>query len=314
MRDTYLNTLYKLASKDKNVVSMVSDNGLIVYDDFRRDFPERYFNFGISEGNMVAAAAGMANCGKIPFIYTISAFLSYRAYEFIRDDVCFQNQNVKIVGIGTGMTYSTLGPTHHTTEDIGLLRGLPNLTVFSPATRKELLWMMQETYEIDGPVYIRLGNNKEEHYLNEPVFEKGKPSVVRDGDDIAIFTTGTILNEVMEVYERLEQGGIKARVISVHTLKPLDASAVADLINGIKNVVTVEEHNVISGLYSAIAEALVEEQIAIPVLKIGLEDVFAKEYGELGNVRQANQLDSGMIYEKIRNFYKGSEKGVCNGR
>lgn len=108
MRDTYLNTLYDLAVKDNDVVSMVADNGLIVYDDFRRDFPERYFNFGISEGNMVAAAAGMASCGKIPFIYTISAFLAYRAYEFIRDDVCFQNQNVKIVGIGTGMTYSTL--------------------------------------------------------------------------------------------------------------------------------------------------------------------------------------------------------------
>lgn len=302
MRDTYLNTLYGLAAKDDDVVSMVADNGLIVYDDFRRDFPERYFNFGISEGNMVAAAAGMAGCGKIPFIYTISAFLAYRAYEFIRDDVCFQNQNVKIVGIGTGMTYSTLGPTHHTTEDIGLLRGLPNLTVFSPATRKELSWIMQETYRIKGPVYIRLGNNREEHYMDSPAFEMGKPSVVREGKDLTIFTTGVILNEVMKIYEMLKRDGVEAQIVSVHTLKPLDTKAIAGLAAKTKRIVVVEEHNVISGLYSALAEALVEEQINIPVMKIGLEDVFAKGYGNLGNVRKANKLDSIAIFERIRNW------------
>lgn len=302
MRDIYLNTLYDLAAKDNDVVSMVADNGLIVYDDFRRDYPERYFNFGISEGNMVAAAAGMASCGKIPFIYTISAFLAYRAYEFIRDDVCFQNQNVKIIGIGTGMTYSTLGPTHHTTEDIGLLRGLPNLTVFSPATIKELLWIMQETYRIRGPVYIRLGNNKEEHYVGNPAFEIGKPSVVRTGKDLTIFTTGIILNEVMKVYEMLKSDGIEAQIVSVHTLKPMETKAIAELAAKTKRIVVVEEHNVISGLYSALAEALVEEQINIPVLKIGLEDVFAIDYGDIGSVRKANKLDSCAIFESVKKF------------
>lgn len=302
MRETYLNTLYHLASIDNNVVSLVADNGLIVYDDFRRDFPERYFNFGISESNMVAAAAGMASCGKIPYIYTISAFLAYRAYEFIRDDICFQNQNVKIVGIGTGLTYSTLGPTHHTTEDIGLLRGLPNLTVFSPATKRELSWIMQETYKINGPVYIRLGNNKEEHYIEDTIFEKGKPSIVREGKDISIFTTGNILNEVMKVYEMLKKEGIMPQIISVHTLKPINTKAIAHLAIKTKKIVVVEEHNVISGLYSAIAEAFVEEQINLPVLKIGLEDVFAKDYGELSDVRKANFLNSEMIYERIKKF------------
>ncbi len=302
MRDTYLNTLYDLAAKDNDVVSMVADNGMIVYDDFRRDFPERYFNFGISEGNMVAAAAGMASCGKIPFIYTISAFLAYRAYEFIRDDVCFQNQNVKIVGIGTGMTYSTLGPTHHTTEDIGLLRGLPNLTVFSPATGKELSWIMQEAYRIKGPMYIRLGNNKEEHYVGNPAFDIGKPAVVRDGKDLTIFTSGVILNEVMKVHEMLKNDGVEARIVSVHTLKPMKTKAIAELASKTKKIVVVEEHNVISGLYSALAEALVEEQVHVPVLKIGLEDVFAKDYGNIGNVRKANKLDSRAIYENVKKF------------
>lgn len=302
MRDTYLNVLYNLASKDNDVISMVADNGLIVYDNFRRDFPERYFNFGISEENMVAAAAGMANCGKIPFIYTISAFLAYRAYEFIRDDVCFQNRNVKIIGIGTGLTYSTLGPSHHTTEDIGLLRGLPNLTVFSPATKKEIVWMMQEAYQTEGPVYIRLGNNKEEYYIGDIAFEIGKPSIVRNGTDISIFTTGTILNEVIKVYEMLKEDGIGAQVISVHTLKPMDTVSVAKLAMSTAKVVVVEEHNVISGLYSALSEIFVEAGVYRPVLKIGLEDVFAKDYGELLSVRKANRLDSQSIYEKIKKW------------
>lgn len=302
MRDTYLNMLYDLAAKDDNVISMVADNGLIVYDDFRRDFPDRYFNFGISEENMVAAAAGMASCGKIPFIYTISAFLAYRAYEFIRDDVCFQNQNVKIIGIGTGLTYSTLGPSHHTTEDIGLLRGLPNLTVFSPATKKEAAWIVEEAYRTIGPVYIRLGNNREEQYQGNITFEKGKPSIVCTGKDVSIFTTGTILNEVMGAREMLKNDGIEAQIISVHTLKPIVKSSVIKLATGTAKTVVVEEHNVISGLYSALSEIFAEEMVCRPILKIGLEDVFAKEYGSPADVRKANRLDSKAIYEKIKKW------------
>ena len=219
MRDTYLKMLYDLAKKDSEVISLVSDNGLIVYDDFRRDFPDRYYNFGIAEENMVAAAAGMASCGKIPFAYTISAFIAYRAYEFLRDDICFQNLNVKLVGIGSGMTYSTLGPSHHTTEDIGLLRSLPNLTVFSPATRAEVKWMMEETYQIKGPVYIRLSNNKEEYYNENVEFQIGKPTIVKPGNNLTIMVTGTIINEVMNAVRELENDDISAEVVSVHTLK-----------------------------------------------------------------------------------------------
>ena len=137
MRNTYLKEVYNIAKKDKNVLSLVSDNGMIVYDDFRRDLPNQYFNFGISEGHMITAAAGMASCGKIPFAYTIGSFLAYRSYEFIRLDVCLQKLNVKIVGIGAGVTYGYLGPTHHSTEDIAVLRCLPNLTLLSPAKPKE---------------------------------------------------------------------------------------------------------------------------------------------------------------------------------
>lgn len=302
MRDTYLKMLYQLAEKDSDVVSLVSDNGLIVYDDFRRDFPDRYYNFGIAEENMVAAAAGMASCGKIPFAYTISAFIAYRAYEFLRDDVCFQNQNVKLVGIGTGLTYSTLGPSHHTTEDIGLLRSLPNLTVFSPATKAEVRWMMEEAYHIKGPVYIRLSNNTEEYYGEDVEFSIGKSAVVKAGNDVTIMVTGSIINEVMGAVKKLEEDGISAEVVSVHTLKPLDSSNIAELILKTGRLVTVEEHNVIGGLYSAIAEAMARENIMVPNLAIGLGDTFAVDYGTLPNVRHTNGLDSGSIYDKISTF------------
>lgn len=302
MRDTYLKALYRLAKKDKNVISLVADNGLIVYDDFRRDFPDRYFNFGISEGHMLTAAAGMASCGKMPFAYTISAFLAYRGYEFLRDDVCFQNQNVKIVGIGSGLTYSTLGPSHHTTEDIGLLRSIPNLAVFSPATKAEASWMMEEAYKIEGPVYIRLSNNNVEYYVEGMSFEMGVPSVVASGKDVTVMTTGSILQEAMNAAKLLEMDGIRVEVVSVHTLKPLNSAAVAELVSKTGKLVVLEEHNVIGGLYSAVSESLVEQQVSVPCLKIGLQDVFAIDYGDIDDVRKANGLDARTIYHKVKMF------------
>lgn len=302
MRNTYLKMLYKLAENDSEVVSLVSDNGLIVYDDFRKDFPDRYYNFGIAEENMVAAAAGMASCGKIPFAYTISAFIAYRAYEFLRDDVCFQNQNVKLVGIGAGLTYSTLGPSHHTTEDIGLLRSLPNLTVFSPATRTEVRWVVEKAYKIKGPVYIRLGNNPEDYSEEEMGFSIGKPAKVRAGDDVTVMVTGSIIGEVMKAANKLELDGISVEVFSVHTLKPLNTQDIAEIILKTGCLVTVEEHNVIGGLYSAIAEAMAIENIMVPNLSIGLQDTFAIGYGQINEVRCANRLDNETIYQKIKAF------------
>lgn len=304
MRNAYLNTLYDLAKQNNDVVSLVADNGLIVYDDFRRDFPDRYFNFGISEGHMIAAVAGMASCGKIPFAYTISAFLAYRGYEFLRDDVCFQNQNVKIVGIGSGLTYSTLGPSHHTTEDIGLLRSLPNLTVFSPATRAEVKWMMEESYKKEGPVYIRLSNNDKEYYDEGIKFELGVPSVIKSGRDLTLITTGSVINEAMNASKMLEADGISTEVVSMHTLKPLRSDTVAKIASKNKKLVVLEEHNVIGGLYSAVSESLVQEQACVPCLKIGLWDVFADGYGTLEEVRAANGLDYSSIYNKIKDFAK----------
>ena len=308
MRNAYLNTLYNLAAKDENVVSMVSDNGLIIYDDFRKSFPEQYFNFGISEGNMVTAAAGMASCGKIPFIYTIGAFLSYRSFEFIRLDVCLQNLNVKIVGIGAGVAYSTLGPTHHTTEDIAVLRALPNLTIFSPATPMEAKKIVEAAYKINGPVYIRLGtNNEPEIYDENYKFEIGKGVKLKEGKDITIISTGAITYTALKVANLLEKDDISARVINIHTIKPFDSDIIEKSARDTKMIITIEEHNIIGGLGSAVSEVIAEKGLGIKLRRIGLNDKFAKGYGKPEEVRIMNGLGEKEIYNKILEFIKIGE-------
>ena len=222
MRTAYLETLYELADKDKRVYALISDNGAIVYDQYRRDLPLQYLNLGISEANMLGMAAGMASCGKIPFAYTIGAFLAYRAYEFIRNDICLQKQNVKIVGTGAGEVYSALGPTHHSTEDLGGLRSLPGLTILCPASPLEVKKATVAAYKHIGPMYLRLGTNKEtEIYSRDYEFEIGKGIVLREGNDITLIGTGSILKDILDVAELLSKDGIRASVINMHTLKPI---------------------------------------------------------------------------------------------
>lgn len=291
MRTAYLDTLYDLASKDKNVFALISDNGAIVYDRYRADLGGQYYNLGISEANMLGVAAGMANCGKIPFAYTIGAFLAYRAYEFIRNDICLQNQNVKIAGTGAGMVYSALGPTHHTTEDMGGLRSLPNLTIFSPASPLEVKKVVLAAYQIQGPVYIRLGTNREEEiYKQDYEFVAGRGFALREGDDVTIVATGNILVDVLQAGDILAREGISARVINIHTIKPFDADIIKKAVSETKGIVTVEDHNVTGGLGSAVAEAIAESGQGIPFRRVGLRDRFSKGYGTYAQVKDVNGI------------------------
>jgi transketolase len=296
MRTAYIRTLYEFAESDKNVLALISDNGAIVYDDFRRDFPSQYFNFGISEANMVAAAAGLASCGKIPFVYTIGAFLAYRACEFIRNDVCLQNQNVKIVGTGAGFAYGTLGPTHHATEDIALLASMPNLTLFSPASPLEVRHVVRAAYSIKGPVYIRLGTNKErEIYSQDYDFEAGKLQILRQGTDIAFITTGSITADALDAGEHLQLEGISSAVVNMHTLKPFDEIGIAEISQNVKGIVVVEEHSSMGGLGSLVSTALTKAGLNRPIRFLGLNNSFAQDYGSPSYVRTANGVGQGDI-------------------
>jgi len=303
MRTAYLETLYDLAEKDKNVFAIISDNGAIVYDKYREKFPQQYINAGISESNMIGLAAGMANRGKIPFAYTIGAFLVYRAYEFILNDVCLQNQNVKLVGIGAGCSYSLLGPSHHTIFDLSMLRPLPNLTIFSPASPLEVKHVVKAAYKIDGPVYIRLGTNREkEIYKHEYEFIAGKGVEVKKGKDVTIISTGGIVSDAIGAAESLKKDGISAGVINIHTIKPFDKAIIIKAAKNTGKIVVVEEHSIYGGLGSMVAEVIAEERLDVKFIRIGLKD-FVQDYGTHEEVKLNNGLGVSHIITKIKECF-----------
>ncbi|MDR1288734.1 MAG: hypothetical protein LBK08_14110 [Treponema sp.] len=300
MQKAYLLALNELAEQDPNVVSLIADSGTGYDELFKRDFPNQFFDFGIAEEHMVAAAAGMASRGKIPFVFTAGAFLAYRSFEFIRDDLCIQKQNVKIAGMGSGLSWSTLGATHHTTEDIGVLRTLPDLVIFSPATPMEAGNAVRAAYAVKGPVYIRLGMGGEPELYGEPCqLRPGKAVTLKTGGDITIFTTGSIAAEVMDAAEKLAERRIGARVVNVHTIKPMDRDAVLRAAAETRMLFSVEEHNVRGGLGGIIAEILADEGAPVRLRRIGLPDSFAKGYGSIGELRRINGLDSGGITNTV---------------
>jgi len=301
MQSACIGKLMELAEHDERVLYLTADSGEGGLDRiFRMNFPKRSLNFGIAEANMVAAAAGLATADKIPFVYTAAPFLVYRAFEFIRNDICLQNLNVKIIGTGSGLTVSSLGPTHHTTEDIALLRALPNLKILSPATPAQVSSCMQEAYEHNGPVYIRLGMNKEKEYFDENYqHEKNKNEVLQNGEDVIIFTTGSILSEVMEAADILKTRNIIPTVVNVHTIKPFDIEGTIKLAQNSSLLVTVEEHNVYGGLGGILAEVMVEHGVFKKLKRIGLLDKFSVGYGTLSEVRKENNLSAEQIAEQI---------------
>ena len=304
MQRAYISKLMEIAEKDNRVMHLVADSGTGFDEMFRRNFPSQMYNFGIAEEHMVAAAAGLATAEKIPFVFTAGAFLAYRAFEFIRDDVCFNNLNVKVVGMGSGLAWSTLGPSHHTTEDIAVLRSIPGLRILSPATPVEVAACVELAYKYYGPVYIRIGMNNEREFFDENYqIAFGKNNIVKAGKDIAVFSTGSILEEVCEAAQKMNALGIDAEVINVTSVKPFDVDSVMRAANDFALLVTVEEHNVIGGLGGIVSEVIAERGLGKKVLKIGLNDKFATGYGTQRSVREENGLDSNSIVERIVGAY-----------
>lgn len=292
MRNAYIAALYDLSLTDDRIVVVVADNGAIVYDKFRQQFPDRFINVGITEANMVSLAAGLANCGKIPFAYTISGFLTMRAFEQVRNDVCLQKTNVKLVGIGAGFVYSDLGPTHHATEDITLMRSLPGMTILAPADPIEAKLATRAAAQINGPVYLRLATGGTPAiYRHEYDFQVGRAVTLRQGDDITIISTGTAIHEVMAAAQQLQDQGVSARIINMHTLKPIDQETILQAASQTPAILTVEEHTVIGGLGSAVAEVLAEQAPqTVRFQRMGLQGVFPTGYGTLAEMRELNGL------------------------
>lgn len=295
MQKAYINALSHLMEQDKNVIAILSDSGTDYDKMLMSDFPNQYVNIGIAEQNAIGIAAGLAMGGKIPFVFTNGAFLAYRAYEFIRNDVCLQNVNVKIIGMGSGLSISELGPTHHTTEDISALRAIPNLTILSPSCPSELSQMMQFAHTHNGPVYIRMGMGGEAELSAEN-------GLLADGEAACLFTTGSIATEALQAVSLLKESGHCLRLISIPMLKPFPTEAMLPHIRSFSKVISLEEHNIHGGLGSILSEIITDYGLGIRLKRLGLNDCFAKGYGTVTELRRQNHLDAASIAADIKEF------------
>lgn len=281
MRNAFAAVITELAEADKRVVLLSGDIGNRLFDTFKKKFPDRFYNCGVAEANMTGMAAGMALCGLRPFTYTITPFATTRALEQIRVDICYHNVPVTIVGTGSGLSYASLGPTHHSCEDVGLLRCLPNMTILCPADAVEVRQAMAAVLKHEGPAYIRLGKKGEPVIHREPpTFVIGRGITVRDGTDICILGMGNVVCIALEAADLLQTAGVSAKVVSMHTVKPLDEALLEDSFDRFGLVVVVEEHSRIGGLGSAVAEWLAARRApGGRLLAFGTADEFMCEAG-----------------------------------
>lgn len=275
-RESYGMALAELGAQYPNVVVLDADLAEATKTaTFKEAFPDRFIDCGIAECNMVGVAAGLATCGKIPFATSFAMFSTGRAFEQVRNSVCYPHLNVKIVGSHAGISVGEDGATHQCLEDLALMRTLPGMVVLNPADHYEMLAAVKAAIEHNGPVYIRLGRLAVESFNNSDDyhFEIGKGITLRDGKDITVVATGLMVSRAIEAVQALEKDGIDARLINIHTLKPLDRELIVKAAKETGKIVTVEEHNVIGGLGDAVCSALSEEYPA-PVVKIGVNDEF----------------------------------------
>tara|TARA_B100001146_G_C16178841_1_gene433672 strand:+ start:813 stop:1718 length:906 start_codon:yes stop_codon:yes gene_type:complete len=281
MRTTFVKTLIELARKDERIFLLTPDMGYSVLESFRDEFPDRFLNTGIAEQNTIGVAAGLALTGKIVYVYSIIPFVTMRCYEQVRLDLAYNNLNVKLIGIGAGLTYGSLGPSHHAVEDIAIMRSIPNMTVLCPGDPIETRELVKESYTTYGPTYIRLGKNGEPNiHSEETKIEIGKSITVIDGNNFALITTSNMLETGKNWIEEWNQDGINASLISMPSLKPFDTQKIIDLIEKQIPIMVLEEHNVIGGLGSAVSEVVAKVGKPVKFKHIGINDKFSHVVGD----------------------------------
>lgn len=299
-RKVFGDTLLQLGRENDRIVAVSCDSasggGM---GDFFKAFPERSVEAGISEQNAVGICAALAKQGFIPVITVITPFLTMRAYEQVRDDVGYMNSNVKLVGSGGGLAYSTLGSTHQAVEDVALMRTIPNMTVLSPCDGYDVEKALKMAVAIEGPVYIRMPRQTREVIAQERHLELGKAEVLKDGKDIAIFATGPMVEEAQVAAEILKKQGIDAAVLAFMTIKPLDEEAVKKYAEKVKAIVTAEEHSVVNGFGTAVAQCLAPVKNSPPVYIKGIPEG-AKETGPYKELLEYYGLTGEKIAENIK--------------
>lgn len=286
MRNTFIRCLTKLAERDERVYLITADMGFSVLEGFREQFPDRLLNVGIAEQNAVSVACGLALSGKIVYVYSIIPFVTMRCFEQVRVDVAYMNTNVRLVGVGAGLSYGPAGATHHATEDIAVMRALPNMTVCCPGDPVETREIVMGSLEHRGPMYIRLGKNGEPNIHPEDLsIPIGKSIQVTEGKDLLLITTSNMLEEGKKWVQHWEAKGKQITLLSMPTVKPLDCEAILPFINQSTPIVTLEEHNIIGGLGSAVAELIAESGKAVKFTRLGIPDIFIPTVGSHSYLR-----------------------------
>lgn len=304
IRDAYGETLVKIGRQREDIVVLDADvSGSTRSLLFGKEFPDRYYNVGISEANMVGMAAGMALMGKIPFVNTFAAFMMLRAGDPIRSLISYQNLNVKICGAYSGLSDAYDGASHHSNMDMAFFRALPHMTVISVCDAVETKKAVEASLNISGPVYLRLSRAEMPIIFSEDYnFKVGKGVKLRDGKDVSIIATGLMVHKALEAADILSQRGIQARVVNMHTIKPIDTELIVNCAKSTGAIVVAEEHGIFGGLYGVVSEVLARNY-PTPVANVGIEDTFT-ESGDYGQLLDKYGLTSGRIIEKVQEVLK----------
>ena len=302
-RQSYGEALLELGKENKNIVVFDADLSTATKTNlFAKEFPDRFFDMGIAEANMMGTAAGLATCGKIPYASTFAMFAAGRSYDQIRNSICYPNLNVKICATHCGITVGEDGATHQMLEDIALMRAIPNLTVMSTSDDTQTRWAVEEILKINGPVYLRLARLATPIiYETTQKFTIGKAVQIGEGIDGTVFATGVMVSEALKAKEILKEVGIDIRVVDIHTIKPIDKELIVTCAKETKKLISIEDHNVIGGLGAAISEVLTEEY-PTKLVRLGVKDAFGKS-GKAEELMKYFGITAQDIIYQFRKFY-----------
>lgn len=299
MRKTFINTLIEQARKDERIYLITPDLGYSILESFKEEFPDRFLNVGIAEQNAISVAAGLALNGKIPYVYSIIPFVTSRCFEQVKLDCAYMNTNVRIVGVGAGYSYGAAGATHHSIEDIAIMRSLPNMAIIAPGCPDEVNELVKYSAQHQGPMYIRLAKSGEPQ-INNTKIEFSKISTILDGKDFAIISTSNMLEEANNIAIAYQKEGKSPILLSAHTLKPFDKEKIEEIIEQNIPIITMEEHSIIGGLASIVSEIIAQSGKGVKFLPIAILDEFSHYVGGQNFIKEKMGLSN--LKEKITEF------------